>query len=79
MLKKYSFGTIIVLHTMQCAAFDFTPDTNRILSDPSYLPLAGQVYDTTQYGVTFPKNAIADNGIMIGLSIIPDSMIQVLV
>ena len=63
MLKKYSFGTIIVLHTMQCAAFDFTPDTNRILSDPSYLPLAGQVYDTTQYGVTFPKNAIADNGI----------------
>jgi len=30
-------------------ALDLTPDPSRILSDPNYLPLAGQFYGTTAY------------------------------
>jgi hypothetical protein len=33
-------------------AMDFTPDTTRYLSDPSFLPLAGQVFSETTYNST---------------------------
>ena len=35
--------------TAAAQALDFTPDPARILSDPNYLPLAGQIYGTTAY------------------------------
>lgn len=33
-------------------AIDLTPDTTRYLSDPSFLPLAGQIYSETTYSHT---------------------------
>jgi hypothetical protein len=40
------FCALLPLHAM---AIDLTPDASRVLSDPSYLPLKGQLYGSTQY------------------------------
>ena len=47
-VKYYLVGTLAAL-SLQASALDFSPDTTRIISDPAYLPTAGQVYGTTAY------------------------------
>jgi hypothetical protein len=45
------------------AAFgqDMTPDTTRYLSDPNYLPLAGQIYGTSAYTHTWTSGDTFDD------------------
>jgi hypothetical protein len=53
-ISRLSIGTALAALPMAAAAqsFDFTPDTTRILSDPAFLPLTGQIYGVTDYTYT---------------------------
>jgi hypothetical protein len=52
MTKSFRSTSLVVLASV-CSlpvwALDFTPDTTRYLSDPSFLPLQGQLYSETIY------------------------------
>lgn len=47
--EKWLLAAAVVAFPLQVYAQDFTPDNSRILSDPTYLPLAGQIYGDSQY------------------------------
>lgn len=49
MLRVATLAAAAALLTVPSFAQDLTPDTSRILSDPNYLPLAGQIYGYTDY------------------------------
>ena len=53
-ISRLLIGTALSALPMAAAAqtFDFTPDTTRILSDPAFLPLTGQIYGVTDYTYT---------------------------
>ncbi len=42
----------IVLLPLMARAFDFAPDASRILSDPSFLPVGGQLFGSTQFNIS---------------------------
>lgn len=44
----YAAASLLAIGT-QARALDDTPDTTRIISDPLYLPLSGQIYGSTAY------------------------------
>jgi hypothetical protein len=49
-LSLFLFGSAIAIpSTADAQTFDFTPYSGRILSDPAYLPLAGQFEGVTSY------------------------------
>jgi len=48
-LWQTTAGIALFLLPLGAGAFNFTPDANRVVSDPSYLPLGGQVYGSTEY------------------------------
>lgn len=51
--RLLKFAIAVALNSMPMAAaaqmLDPTPDASRVLSDPNYLPLAGQLYGTTAF------------------------------
>jgi len=47
-ISLYALGFALAL-PLQAGALDFTPDPSRVLTDPSYLPMQGQVYGSTEY------------------------------
>jgi hypothetical protein len=50
---KFMIGAAALLFPLQATALDFTPDATRILTDPNYLPLTGQIYGYTGYSHTW--------------------------
>ena len=50
-LARFAAGAALLCIPLQAhaQALDLTPDTSRILSDPNYLPLAGQIEGSTAY------------------------------
>ncbi len=44
-----AFISGLILLPFQVNALDLTPDASRVISDPAYLPLQGQIYGTTAY------------------------------
>jgi hypothetical protein len=50
---KFMIGAAALLFPLQASALDFTPDATRILTDPNYLPLTGQIYGFTGYSHTW--------------------------
>jgi hypothetical protein len=46
---KTTVGIIFCLLPLGAGAFDFTPDASRVVSDPAYLPLGGQLYGSSEY------------------------------
>jgi hypothetical protein len=42
-------ASILTIANQASAQVDFTPEAQRIISDPMYLPLAGQIYGNTGY------------------------------
>ncbi len=48
-LYQIAAGIVLFLLPIGVQAFDFTPDASRVVSDPSYLPLGGQLYGSTEY------------------------------
>ncbi len=42
-------GIALFLLPLGARAFDFSPDASRVLSDPAYMPLQGQVFGSTEY------------------------------
>lgn len=48
-LPQTLLGFALFLLPLGANALDFTLDASRILSDPSYLPLGGQLYGSTEY------------------------------
>jgi hypothetical protein len=53
-------ASIVLSATGAVAQLDFTPDAQRIISDPMYLPLAGQIYGNTGYVYTDAGRDIFD-------------------
>lgn len=45
---------------VQAQGLDLTPDTTRYLSDPNFLPYAGQIYGTTSYAHTWTNGTTKD-------------------
>jgi hypothetical protein len=59
--KALNYAACAALLCMPLQAYaqvlDFTPDASRILSDPTYLPLAGQIYGDTAYTHTWTNGS----------------------
>jgi len=61
-ISKYALGIGIIAVPLTASAFDFTPDSTRLLSDPAYLPLQGQIEGTSQYSYA-DTNWTTDNDV----------------
>jgi hypothetical protein len=48
-LYRYAFPLALFLLPMGAKALDLSPNVSRVISDPSYLPLRGQLYGSTEY------------------------------
>jgi hypothetical protein len=48
-LNPFALGLVLLFLPMAAGAFDFTLDNSREISDPSYLPLGGQLFGSTEY------------------------------
>ncbi len=48
-ISRYAFAFVLAVLPLQASALDLTPDASRIISDPAYLPLQGQIYGSSQY------------------------------
>jgi hypothetical protein len=48
-LTRIAFGLALVLLPIGAQALDLTPDASRVVSDPAYLPLGGQLFGSTEY------------------------------
>jgi hypothetical protein len=48
-LNPIMLGLALALLPMGADALDFSPNPSRVVSDPAYLPLQGQVYGSTEY------------------------------
>jgi hypothetical protein len=57
---KYFAAASVLAVSTQALALDATPDSTRIVSDPLYLPLAGQIYGQTNYSWTSTKQDTFD-------------------
>ncbi len=48
-LSRTAFGLALVLLPFGANAFNFSLDASRVVSDPAYLPLAGQLFGSSEY------------------------------
>jgi hypothetical protein len=48
-LYPIAAGIALLLLPFGARAFDFSPDASRVLSDPAYMPLQGEVFGSTEY------------------------------
>jgi hypothetical protein len=48
-IARFAAGAALSCLPFSAYALDLTPDSSRILSDPNYLPLTGQIYGYTNY------------------------------
>ena len=51
----------LILLPAGARAFDFAPDASRVLSDPAYLPLGGQVFGGNEYTFGLINSKIDDH------------------
>jgi len=58
---KYALFISVSMISLQANAWDFTPDSTRILSDPAFFPTQGQVYGTTGYSYSGVTGDITSN------------------
>jgi len=48
-LSQIVFASALAFLPIRAVALNFTPDASRVISDPSYLPLGGQLFGSTEY------------------------------
>lgn len=60
-LTRYALGFALFLLPLGASALDLTPDASRVISDPAYLPLGGQLYGSTEYSNASTSSSTADN------------------
>ncbi len=56
-VARFAAGAALCCLPFNAYALDLTPDSSRILSDPNYLPLAGQIYGSSEYTHTWTNGS----------------------
>ena len=64
MSPKFVWLAVLAMAPAAAHAFDLTPDTTRILSDPAFLPLKGQLSGETTYSyLDLSEDRVLPNGV----------------